>query len=823
MPGEAKFFNRVTPFKNGKGKISVQFNEADPAEPVEIRIYEDIGEDPWSGTGFTANDLVDALEGVPKTRALDLRLNCAGGSVWEGQAIKTRLDEWPGRKTASIDGMAASVASWLPMGCDEIRAPKHAQMFIHDAWTVVAGDSRSLREIADQLDKSSDQIADIYSRKTGLSSAKCRAMMQAGNGTLMTAEEALKKGFIDRLTDDKPVQNFTDQQVSNMRNRIATLWNSISAHKAGQPPSNHNTQDQMNRQKMIALLNKWGVKFENTATDDELFALIEKGQPQPAPEPDNKDAKAAKNGKKAAVKDKKKADGDTDEDDDSDDDSTENRIDRMLQNALKAAEQAEKARNELQTQVKNQLKAAMANRVKACVEADKIPAGQMNDWIDDILAAPDPEKVINRLENLEPRPPGITPFITVGDATGPEELNNAITHLRKPLNHHVVNRTRPELKDRITIAENSAEMSRLINSLKKIDDKGEVTGPIRQMWDAWATSPRNANTMSTDLLRQVILSEIMRAFKRQFVAPSYFAHTFQNVALEGNDFVKVPYYPLDTVASTEFKYANGYVVNPNAQTSSKSVLVGGKGDGTATAGSGRKYKALQFSAYEIRRQPWLNMSQLTVMAAEQLAIDVRADIMGSKISAANFGNAIWTGAAGGFDHTVVTQYLLNAAIKAFWPIGMRFGILATDYYTTLLADPNLSRFLEAGNGDALRQATVGRLYGFQDITVDPLIPIANYIRGGDGNVIAGADPNSIGFIAYPSAILIATAPIMPGPGVMRKLVSYEQVTDDQTGLTISYKYFGLELNDVDNEIIECTYGSDLGEVAALKRLTSAGV
>jgi hypothetical protein len=211
------------------------------------------------------------------------------------------------------------------------------------------------------------------------------------------------------------------------------------------------------------------------------------------------------------------------------------------------------------------------------------------------------------------------------------------------------------------------------------------------------------------------------------------------------------------------------------------------------------------------------------MAAEQLAIDVRADIMGSKISAANFGNAIWTGAAGGFDHTVVTQYLLNAAIKAFWPIGMRFGILATDYYTTLLADPNLSRFLEAGNGDALRQATVGRLYGFQDITVDPLIPIANYIRGGDGNVIAGADPNSIGFIAYPSAILIATAPIMPGPGVMRKLVSYEQVTDDQTGLTISYKYFGLELNDVDNEIIECTYGSDLGEVAALKRLTSAGV
>jgi ATP-dependent Clp protease, protease subunit len=173
-------FNRVTPFKNGGGKVSVQFDKA-TEDPVEIRIYEDIGEDPWSGGGFTANDLVDALEGIPKSRALDLRLNCAGGSLWEGNAIKTRLDEWPGHKTASIDGMAASVASWLPMSFDEIRAPKHAQMFIHDAWTVVAGDCKSLREIADQLDKSSEQIADIYSRKTGMSSAKCRDMMQKGN------------------------------------------------------------------------------------------------------------------------------------------------------------------------------------------------------------------------------------------------------------------------------------------------------------------------------------------------------------------------------------------------------------------------------------------------------------------------------------------------------------------------------------------------------------------------------------------------------------------------------------------------------------------
>src|SRR5579872_1662263 len=102
--------------KNQFGRIQVQFDDAKADEPVEVMIYQDIGEDPWGfADGFTAKDFLDAVKDIPNTRPLDLRINSAGGSVWEGMAIKTRMDEWKGRKTASIDGMAASVASWLPM------------------------------------------------------------------------------------------------------------------------------------------------------------------------------------------------------------------------------------------------------------------------------------------------------------------------------------------------------------------------------------------------------------------------------------------------------------------------------------------------------------------------------------------------------------------------------------------------------------------------------------------------------------------------------------------------------------------------------------
>src|SRR5579862_6395547 len=273
MGAENKLYNKTVAFKGGN--ILVQFNQADQ-EPAVIQIYEDIGEDPFTGAGFTAKDFSAALEDIPRSKPIDIRINSAGGSVWDGLAIKTLLDEWPSRKTASIDGMAASVASWMAMSVDEIRAPKHAQMFIHDAWGFAMGNAEDMLPTANQLDKSSAQIADIYARKTGMSSSECRDMMK--EGTLMTAKEAHEMGFIDRLTEDKEISNFSDKQVSNMRGHLEFVRNSISAaKKGGAKTSNNENQDKIvNRKQMIALLNKWGVKFQDSATDEELYALIEK-------------------------------------------------------------------------------------------------------------------------------------------------------------------------------------------------------------------------------------------------------------------------------------------------------------------------------------------------------------------------------------------------------------------------------------------------------------------------------------------------------------------------------------------------------------------
>ena len=78
-----------------------------------------------------------------------------------------------------------------------------------------------------------------------------------------------------------------------------------------------------------------------------------------------------------------------------------------------------------------------------------------------------------------------------------------------------------------------------------------------------------------------------------------------------------------------------------------------------------------------------------------------------------------------------------------------------------------------------------------------------------------------GFVVYPSAIMVALAPIRPTENVMKQLSTYTTYTDPQTGLTLEYRAWGDADSDTSKEIIECNYGFGVGESAALKRIVSA--
>lgn len=295
------------------------------------------------------------------------------------------------------------------------------------------------------------------------------------------------------------------------------------------------------------------------------------------------------------------------------------------------------------------------------------------------------------------------------------------------------------------------------------------------------------NTIPAGLQRDVILADVMRAFKARILPVLAFATRFNNVPLEGTDKIQVPYYPLATAASRDYTSA-GYVFD-NTTTQAKDVTI-----------NKRKYQGIQLASQDANRQPFLNQQQLAVMAGEKLAQDVLTDIF-SVITAANFGAASITSDAVAFDTNDVLD-LKNVCDVIPWPAAGRGLVLDSAFDVQLLRDSKLGN-QNYGTPEAIRAGTVPVVCGFK------YYPTASLPTNSE---------NLAGFAAFMSAVLVGFSPIKPLPEVMDQLSAYEVVTDPDTGLTLEYRRWGAALTDSVQEVIECNYGYNVGEANALKRI-----
>ena len=105
--------------------------KAKAGDEAEILIYEDVGEG-WFG-GVTAKQFADELKALGSVKTINLRLNSAGGDVFDGLAIYRRLVDHPAKIVSHIDGLAASIASVIAMAGDEIRISESGFLMIHNA------------------------------------------------------------------------------------------------------------------------------------------------------------------------------------------------------------------------------------------------------------------------------------------------------------------------------------------------------------------------------------------------------------------------------------------------------------------------------------------------------------------------------------------------------------------------------------------------------------------------------------------------------------------------------------------------------------------
>ena len=170
-----------------------------PSKSAEVYVYGTIGGG-WWGDGVTAGEFnreVDALD----VDEITLYVNSGGGGVSDAIAMRNHLMRHRAKVTAHVDGLAASAASFLITGADEVVMGENAELMIHDALSIAMGNAADFRAAADDLDSVSDNIASMYAKRAGGDVADWRALMIAE--TWYSAEEAVEAGLADRVGDSE--------------------------------------------------------------------------------------------------------------------------------------------------------------------------------------------------------------------------------------------------------------------------------------------------------------------------------------------------------------------------------------------------------------------------------------------------------------------------------------------------------------------------------------------------------------------------------------------------------------------------------------------
>lgn len=119
----------------------------------------------------TPSQLRSFLNGLDDGEPLTLDITSYGGSVTAGLAMLGLLRQASAdghHTTAHIIGIAASMASALACGCEDLTIDSNAFVMVHLPWTSTTGNAVDLRKEADTLDLYRDSLVAVYRTKFDL-------------------------------------------------------------------------------------------------------------------------------------------------------------------------------------------------------------------------------------------------------------------------------------------------------------------------------------------------------------------------------------------------------------------------------------------------------------------------------------------------------------------------------------------------------------------------------------------------------------------------------------------------------------------------------
>ena len=178
---------------------------------AELMLYGDIAESFWGDT-ISAKEVAEHLADLD-VENINVYINSNGGVVDTAIAINNALRRHKAKVTVNIDGIAASAATLITCAGDTVRMPKNALFMIHNPLTIAMGDSEEMRKQADVLEKYKNSITETYLQKVNIDKEKLSELMDSESW--LSAEEALKYGFIDEIIENTDIQVVENKVISN--------------------------------------------------------------------------------------------------------------------------------------------------------------------------------------------------------------------------------------------------------------------------------------------------------------------------------------------------------------------------------------------------------------------------------------------------------------------------------------------------------------------------------------------------------------------------------------------------------------------------------
>ena len=170
----------------------------------------------WDKDVITADMINDLL--VESESPLVIRLNSPGGDVFAGIEIYNALKNSKRHVTVEVTALAASAASIIAMGADNLIMMIGSNLMIHEASTFVWGNKKEIQKVLNALESIDQSIIDIYRERTGKSEEELKELL--AKETWFTAAQAVEHGFAHGVASTSVHEPVSNPQVENKKIKI---------------------------------------------------------------------------------------------------------------------------------------------------------------------------------------------------------------------------------------------------------------------------------------------------------------------------------------------------------------------------------------------------------------------------------------------------------------------------------------------------------------------------------------------------------------------------------------------------------------------------